>query len=124
MSLDLVIRHGTIVDGSGMGRYHADVDVPTGASWKSAGSGGFATNHRCRRADRFAPGFIDGHTHMDAQVNWDRQGTCSCWHGVTSVIMGNCGFCSGALSAGRAPVVCPLPDRGGGYPAGSHARGH
>src|SRR5579875_1206364 len=92
MSLDLVVRNGWVVDGSGMPRYRADVGVKDGRIVEIG---------RIRAAARqtidadgliVAPGFIDGHTHMDAQVAWDRPGTCSIWHGVTSVVMGNCGF--------------------------------
>jgi N-acyl-D-aspartate/D-glutamate deacylase len=88
----LVIRNGDVVDGSGLPRYRADVGVHRGR---------IVTIGRIRErgaADIDAeghvvtPGFIDGHTHMDAQVSWDPLGTCSCYHGVTSVIMGNCGF--------------------------------
>jgi len=92
MTLDLIVRNGTIVDGSGMGRYRADVGVKGGRIVEIGRIR--APAQRTVDADGLivAPGFIDGHTHMDAQVAWDRQGTSSCWHGVTTVMMGNCGF--------------------------------
>jgi N-acyl-D-aspartate/D-glutamate deacylase len=89
---DLVIRGGTVVDGSGLPRYRADVGI---RGERIARIGTIHTRGR-EELDAHhqvvAPGFIDGHTHMDAQVAWDPLGTCSCWHGVTSVVMGNCGF--------------------------------
>jgi len=92
MAYDLVIRNGLVVDGSGFGAYRADVGIVGGT---------IARVGRIReRGDReldadghvVTPGFIDGHTHLDAQVFWDPQGANSCWHGVTTAVMGNCGF--------------------------------
>ena len=92
MRYDVVIKNGVVMDGSGLPRYRADVGVKHGR---------IVTLGRIRESARevvdadgqvVAPGFVDGHTHMDAQVFWDPLGTCSCWHGVTSVVMGNCGF--------------------------------
>ena len=92
MAHDILIKDATIVDGSGGPRYIADVAVQGG---KIADIG--RINAKAARTIDAAglvlsPGFIDGHTHMDAQVAWDPLGSCSCWHGVTTVIMGNCGF--------------------------------
>ncbi|MDP2376952.1 amidohydrolase family protein [Reyranella sp.] len=92
MALDLVIRGGTVVDGSGKARFTTDVGIANGKIVEV----GRVTSVAARTIDAdglmVSPGFIDGHTHMDAQVAWDPLGTCSCWHGVTSVIMSNCGF--------------------------------
>jgi len=92
MQYDLMIKNGTIIDGSGLPRFRADVGIVHG---KIATIGKIRDRAKeVLDADGHvvAPGFIDAHTHMDAQVFWDPLGTCSCWHGITSVVMGNCGF--------------------------------
>jgi N-acyl-D-aspartate/D-glutamate deacylase len=92
VAFDLIIRDGEVLDGTGTDAFRADVGV---------GDGRIAFIGRItERADEeidaeghvITPGFIDGHTHMDAQVMWDAEGSCSSWHGVTTAIMGNCGF--------------------------------
>jgi len=88
---DLLIKNGTVIDGTGAPRRQADVAVSGGkiAEIGKVGDGA----RKVIDADGLvvAPGFIDPHTHYDAQICWDQAISPSCWHGVTSVVMGNCG---------------------------------
>ena len=91
MSYDLVIKNGTVIDGTGAARYQADVAITDG----KVAEIGKVTEGAKRTIDAHglvvAPGFVDPHTHYDAQICWDGAVTPSSWHGVTSVVMGNCG---------------------------------
>jgi N-acyl-D-aspartate/D-glutamate deacylase len=105
VSYDLVIRNGTVVDGSGLGSYRADVGV-VGDRIAVVGPIGERGGHEIDAEGRVVtPGFIDGHTHLDAQVFWDASGSSSCWHGVTTAVMGNCGFTLAPVRAGERALV-------------------
>jgi N-acyl-D-aspartate/D-glutamate deacylase len=103
--LDLLIRNGTLIDGSGLPGYRADVGVVGGRIARVGRISESAREVVDAEGHVVAPGFIDLHTHMDAQVFWDPLGTNSCWHGVTSVVMGNCGFTLAPSREGERHLV-------------------
>ena len=93
MAYDVVLKGGTVIDGSGRERFAADVAI-TGdriVAVESRISASQASQVLDVGGLIVCPGFIDHHTHYDAQILWDPLATCSSWHGVTSIIMGNCG---------------------------------
>jgi len=92
---DLVIANGTLVDGTGAAATPGELGIANGRI-AALGRPGELAPHGARTLDArggtIAPGFVDIHTHYDAQVFWDRMLTISPWHGVTTVVVGNCGF--------------------------------
>ncbi|HEY6599097.1 MAG TPA: amidohydrolase family protein, partial [Pseudomonadales bacterium] len=105
MTYDLVIKNGTVIDGSGAPRYRADVAIAGGRIAAIGRVDGKAKRQVDADGHVVTPGFVDGHTHMDAQVFWDPIGSCSCYHGVTTVVMGNCGFTLAPCKAEDADLV-------------------
>jgi len=91
MAFDLLIKNGTIVDGTGADRFHGDIAVTDGKIIEVGKVSGSASRTIDASDLIVAPGFVDPHTHYDAQICWDDITTPSCWHGVTTVVMGNCG---------------------------------
>jgi N-acyl-D-aspartate/D-glutamate deacylase len=90
---DLIIRGGTIVDGTRTPRYISDLAISNGVIAQIGGLRGKTAKRELDATGRIvAPGFVDLHTHYDAQIFWDPYCTLSGWHGVTSVALGNCGF--------------------------------
>jgi len=91
MAYDLLIRNGTVIDGKGTPRFHADIAVRNGKIAAIGKIDEAATNTIDAGGKIVCPGFVDPHTHYDAQITWDQLLSSSSEHGVTTVMMGNCG---------------------------------
>ena len=100
---DLIIRNGMVVDGSGAAGRMADIEIDGDriVAITPAGSGGGARRSIDADGLLVTPGFVDVHTHYDAQATWDPWLTPSSWHGVTTVVMGNCGVGFAPAAADR-----------------------
>ena len=123
MEPDLVIRGGDVIDGTGTPAVRSDVAV-VGGRIAAVGE----VRDRGRREINatglvVTPGFIDAHTHMDAQVFWDDLGKPPCWHGVTTVVMGNCGFTLAPARRGHESLVIRSLERAEDIPPEALAEG-
>jgi len=91
MSHELVIRGGQVVDGSGRPAFHGDVAIDDGVITAVGKVDGAGRREIAAGGLLVTPGFVDIHTHLDAQIGWDPACTPVCWHGVTTALLGNCG---------------------------------
>ena len=92
MEHDLIIKNGNIIDGTGSAAYSGDVSIKDGVITEIGEISGDATEVIDAEGMTVSPGFVDIHTHLDAQIGWDPEMTPICWHGVTTALIGNCGL--------------------------------
>ena len=109
MQADLVIRNGTVVDGTGAPSRQADIAISgdriISADAKFDGTG---TREIDASGKVVTPGFVDVHTHLDAQLAWDPLPTSTCWHGITSVVLGNCGVTFAPVGPGQREFLAEM----------------
>src|SRR3981081_2891899 len=105
MTLDLVVKNGMIVDGTGLPRYRGDIGVKDGKIAEIGRIASAAKETLDAEGHVVTPGFVDGRAHKDAQFVADPIGTSSCFQGVTSVVMGNCGFTLAPCRESEADLV-------------------
>ncbi|MDC3323012.1 amidohydrolase family protein [Gammaproteobacteria bacterium] len=92
MEHDLIIKNGNIVDGTGSDAYSGDISIKDGVITNIGEVNGDAAEVIDAEGMTVSPGFVDIHTHLDAQIGWDPEMTPICWHGVTTALIGNCGL--------------------------------
>lgn len=105
MRYDLVIKGGTVIDGSGAERVWADIGIADGRIAAIGTLDAPSDEVIDARGCVVAPGFIDGHTHLDAQMFWEPTGSSSCYQGVTTAVFGNCGFTLAPVSRDHTDLL-------------------
>ena len=124
MAWDVLVKNGTLIDGSGREPVRADVAVQGERIAAVGDLDGTAAPAIDADGLVVTPGFIDIHSHLDAQVMWDPEMTSPCWHGVTTVVMGNCGLSLAPCRPEELRLPREAPGMGGGHPGRSILAGH
>ena len=123
MTTDLVIRGGSVIDGTGSPAFTADIAVEDDRIVEIGKVEGKGKREIDADGQIVTPGFVDIHTHLAAQLAWDPIASSSCWHGVTSVVLGNCGVTFAPVAKGGATVLAEMMESVEDIPAESILNG-